>query len=361
MSEHPAILFIHGLGLQPSKDEMLATWSEALAESLRDEPRFSAAELAMAYYSPELHPEVHIARQQGPVRRGIDAPPALDAKTVTTVENQLLDELMKEYNLSAEETLAEVGAATPQVRTGALRDLTPLTPLTPVELSEGQSYPAFIRDVIKYFALGHREPVNAKLIEQLDALGDRPILLLSHSLGTIVSYDVLTAGDYHVDTWITCGSPLGFVQDVERRIPGWLDNLSPATIVKAAELGGQAEEVLKWATETIDKAKSKLTGIFHRPARRGGVEPERAIYDLPQQTFPDGKVDRWYNIFDPRDPVAHPKFGDATLADEYLSGGVQRVYDITVKNPREGPHSIEGYLETLQMSWLVKDFLTRCS
>jgi hypothetical protein len=226
-----------------------------------------------------------------------------------------------------------------------------------VVLDPNDDYHTFVRDVIKYFGLGHREPVNAKLADILDAApSGAPVLLVSHSLGTVVAYDVLTAGNYRIDTWVTLGSPLGWVQGLQAQLPGWLTELSPEKLVPVTEVLARGEEAVATVLNKASAAKDHIADFFGRFRRRG----RREVYTLPQPIFPLAKVDRWFNIYDPGDPVATAAgLGHRTLTDVYLDGGRERVYDIQVHNTPGNPHSEVGYLQTLQTVWLVKDFLAR--
>jgi hypothetical protein len=88
--------------------------------------------------------------------------------------------------------------------------------------------------------------------------------------------------------------------------------------------------------------------------------PEK-LHQLSPKQFPAGAVDRWYNVYDPLDPVSNPPaVGDPTIADEFLDHGRERVYDVPITNPRRPEtHYVVGYLEALQTAWIVRDFLLR--
>lgn len=373
----PAIILIHGLGLKEGEEQEFRKWKEALNRHLGDDQRFATAELRMAYYSEELHPEVHVVRAatgSGSQRRGPrgQVGTALPAATAIVEENvvDVLEQNFWDYAAQQERTQitedAAAGVAPAEEAGGSVRrrrgrpTRRAATQLPDVEIAPGQTYRAFVRDVIKYFGLGHREPVNAKLAAELDAVAGRPTLLVSHSLGTIVSYDVLAAGNHRIDCWITLGSPLGYAQEVQGKLRTWLENLEPEEAVRLANVGAHVEETVAWVKDTADAARKQIDGFFSGLRRRGGASRRRGAYMLPAPQFPDGKVDNWFNIFDPADPVASPPYiGDPTLADEYLSGGRERVFDITITNAGGHPHSEVGYLEAHQTTWIVKDFLLR--
>jgi hypothetical protein len=133
-----------------------------------------------------------------------------------------------------------------------------------------------------------RDELRGRLIEVLQrgAKNAGPHILLSHSMGTILAYDVLRNCPEcpQIDHLITLGSPLG-LDEVQDKIkhPGW---------------------------RTVDFPGEKLRG-------------------------------EWINIFDRLDPVAG---FDPFFANDYLKGNDQAVKDIPEQNWGDWRHSIQKYL-----------------
>ena len=131
-----------------------------------------------------------------------------------------------------------------------------------------------------------RSELRGRLLRDLGAAADKgeKTVLVSHSMGTMVAYDVLrNCPDCpSVDTLITLGSPLGIteVQD-ELRAPG---------------------------AKTVD--------------------------------FPSAKLRRWINVYDPLDPVcgADPKF-----ANDFTPVDGKRVEDVKESNWGYWRHTITHY------------------
>ncbi len=343
----PVVVMIHGRGVKPGFDQEFAAWKNALETNLGDDPAFRAASLRMAYYSDDLYPE--------PVRR-------FEAVSEEEIDDRLgsaevLAELMNRYR-AYEATLiqARFSAAATTPATGALSPQA-VFPLPHVRVPPGELYDPFVLDVIKYFSLGYREPITNRLRIALAESGDAPVLLISHSLGTIVAYDVLTTGDFHVDTWLTMGCPLGFVQDIQARLPAWMDELPPETWAKIGQAATRIQARITAAKKGIEAFIGSLRRRLHLEAM---MAPEK-LHQLSPKQFPAGAVDRWYNVYDPLDPVSNPPaVGDPTIADEFLDHGRERVYDVPITNPRRPEtHYVVGYLEALQTAWIVRDFLLR--
>jgi hypothetical protein len=340
----PVLVLVHGRGVKAGLEKELATWKVALEANLGGDPAFEAADLRMVYYADDLYPELRL-RPQAVSEAEVDE---------DLVKGQVLAELLTRYREYEAALARDRIVSTPSASTLMLQAV---HPLPPVRVGTGELYDPFVLDVIKYFSLGYREPITARLEEALVEAGDAPVLLITHSLGTVVAYDVLTTRSVHVDTWITLGCPLGFVEDIQARLPEWMDELPPDTW---AAVGQAATTVQETVTAAKERIESFVGGLRRRLHLEALLTPQ-SLHRLSPKQFPIGKVDRWYNVFDPLDPVTNPPaVGDPTIADEFLADGLERVYDIQVRNPRRPEtHSEVGYLEALQTAWIVRDFLLR--
>lgn len=152
----------------------------------------------------------------------------------------------------------------------------------------------------------HR-PVRDVILERLGNLlikyRRNKIMIIAHSMGTIIAYDLLIQPDspFHVDTFLTLGSPLAQ--------PTLMDKFSPKNPV------------------------------------------------LEKMQTPEG-IDKWFNFADLDDIIAL----DPTLGDDYApnSRGVLPE-DIFVNNQyrwegSKNAHAIYGYLQTPAVSRRVYDF-----
>ncbi|MBN1850032.1 MAG: hypothetical protein JW932_15780 [Deltaproteobacteria bacterium] len=137
------------------------------------------------------------------------------------------------------------------------------------------------------------------------------ILLIAHSMGSIVAFDTLTWEVPHIkiDTLVTIGSPLGL----------------PAVMVKIL------------AEQQIDYKK-----------------------DLKIKT-PENIKKNWYNFFDPDDRVSLKR----ELADDYVENTHhvrpidQSVFNDYEYNGKTSAHQAYGYLRTPQTAQVITDFLNR--
>jgi hypothetical protein len=148
------------------------------------------------------------------------------------------------------------------------------------------------RDVTDYLLGGRAEAMRAPVRDALLA-SDQPTVVIAHSLGTIVTFDVLSelAGDApEVPLLLTLGSPLG-----------------------------------------ISNVLAKLVGGTPPPPSR------------------PARVARWENVADPFDPVAVV----AELSP--LFGPLGSIGDHRVNNRSLLNHDLTGYLDTDRVRSLVED------
>ncbi len=161
----------------------------------------------------------------------------------------------------------------------------------------------------RYATQKAKETLREELAKTLRKHRRKEIMLISHSMGTIISYDVLShvVPDLEIDTFITIGSPLGL----------------PLIMKKIFEERGLA-------------------------FKRGALAPT-----------PDSIGGRWLNFSDLSDPVA----ANYNLSDDYApnSRGVGPV-DCIIENDyvldgKVRPHKLYGYLRAPTVSWAIYSFL----
>lgn len=162
--------------------------------------------------------------------------------------------------------------------------------------------------VPRYRGMLARDAIRMRLADVLRKYHGREILLIAHSMGTIISYDVLvqTAPDVTINRLITIGSPLAM----------------PLVIKKIlAEQGRDFRKDRKPAT-------------------------------------PENVIDGWDNFSDLDDTVAI----NYSLADDYRpnSRGIGPndvvVYNNYEHNGKREPHKIYGYLRAPEVSRVIADF-----
>jgi len=163
-----------------------------------------------------------------------------------------------------------------------------------------------------FYYQGEKRLIKEVMMERLTAVlkkhRHKQILLIAHSMGSMISHDALTdkADGITIDTLVTLGSPLG------------------------------QKYVMK-------KIESEHNHNFHKRLK-----------------VPENIKKNWYNLSDPEDPIALVH----VLSDIYKSNlnGV-KVIDKLVKNNYSNlgdrnPHKSYGYLRTPEVAEILSNFLT---
>jgi len=297
------ILGIHGLGNKPPKELLEGWWKEALEEGLRaiGHPR-RLVQFKLVYWADLLHPE-----PLGPEVRDKKNPlyldnPYIPAGTVTekkpNIRKRVLDYIERQlYKIILNEDLSiNYTSVSDFVLRRYFRDL-------------GIYYSKQCLDRQKKAVCPVQDVMREELASVLRKYSKQDILLIAHSMGSIIAYDVLTQSvpDISIHTLVTMGSPLGV----------------PAVM-------------LKILSEQRKKPQKHIT-----------------------VGTPENIVGTWYNFSDPRDKVAT----DYNLSDDYKENSRHvRAIDIIVHNDYEyegnkNPHSVYGYLRTPEMARAVYNFL----
>ena len=246
----------------------------------------------------------------------------------------------------------------------------PIAPITDPPTKQFEDN--FVRDVVKFFGLGYADKCAEPLRQQLSLVppGD-PVMLVSHSFGTVLAYEVLIrdlpALGVNIDTWVTMGTPLSWAVDLQSRVPQWQEQLM-------VEIDQGLQPVLAAARDTLsqigDLARQTLGSVFGwgKPSITG------ELFEVPPKQFPPVGVDRWFNIFDTRDPVAcaggfSGLLGGLEVGSSYLFGANERAFDVEIRNdacpanitnPDMRAHEdFSGYGQCAQLAQLVADFWTR--
>lgn len=299
------IIGIHGLGNKPPKDLLEKWWLESICEGLKKIDRFKfQPNFEMVYWADILN----------------DKP--LNS-LITDKENPyFMDE---PYIPSSEITIPKEHTQRKKFL-GFLEDQMDKLFLnddlsSKFEFVSEMIFKKYFRELEIYYA---RQPdindpvyksvkdiIRSRLAEVIKKHKGKEILLVSHSMGSIIAYDVCSfvVPDYKIDTLITMGSPLGL----------------PIIVSKIAE------------------------------------EVRMFNAHIKKLTTPKNIVSNWINFSDLEDNVAI----NYNLSDDYDQNerGI-RVKDVIIDNDYQingerNPHKSYGYLRSRQFSEYVDLFLTK--
>lgn len=297
------IIGIHGLMNKPPKRLLERWWKEALKEGLRGigRPRrfFS---FRLVYWAHCLHPQPldpNVKDKKDPLHI---ANPYIRARTVhkkkpKPLSKKVLDYIRRQLRkiIINEDLSINYTAVTDLIIRRYFRDL-------------DIYYSKQCRDRNTCMSPA-KEVIREELARMLRKYRRRNILLIGHSMGSIISYDVLTHSvpDIFIHTLVTMGSPLG---------------LPPIMIKILAEQG------------------------------------KKPIKHITSRT-PENITTAWYNFSDLRDRVAT----NYTLRDDYTANSRHvRPVDAVVFNNYtykgiSNPHNIYGYLRTPDLAHVIDGFL----
>lgn len=272
------IIFIHGLANKPSPADLQRIWLEALAKPVTGDegfdPEVVGCSVSFVYWADLFYDQPLPASQY-----------ESRVNEVRTETSQSLAPLEDPWTTSMRQHFSdnEMAYTEPPVDSG-----TPGYERIPL--------PSFVkRDVMEHFLRelhdylfnvdGIRDTIRARVLSAMSSgVADSRKVLVGHSQGSIIAYDVLTGvtGCPPVAGLLTLGSPLGI---------------------------DEVQDQLVW---------SRDNGF---PARLQGD---------------------WVNVFDPFDIVARP---DPHCANDFRKNGAKAVIDVEEQNWGSWRHSATKYLQ----------------
>jgi len=218
--EVPTVVYVHGAGNKPPADALKHAWDQDLFG------QDMGQRTTMAHYADLLHPAPGASGADACTQEAALAALVLAAAGAETAgepapdDGDLLAGLTPEGQrlaLSLTMSMAAQAASQPPTLEEGLTAVLPLpAPLRRLLLR--QLLQQLIPDADAYFFTNKKEPIRQRLRQTLDAVAG-PAVVITHSLGTVIAYDVLREPRFTnrtVPLLVTLGSPLGYteIQDV---------------------------------------------------------------------------------------------------------------------------------------------------
>lgn len=290
------IIGIHGLSNKASKEILEDWWLKSIIEGLsinlnEDDckPKFK-----MVYWADLLHDKPQdptISDKSDPLY--IDEPYIPKDVNYVPEKNPIRKRLLNYFNEKIDSVLLN-------------DDLS-----TNYKLITNKIMHTYFEDMAVYYSNAKiRNAVRSRLANTLQTHKKDEIMLVSHSMGTMIAYEVLThiVPKINIKTFVTMGSPLGF------------------PLIKAR----LANEL------NITKKKDLIL------------------------TTPNNVTNSWYNFSDITDKVAF----DYILADDFSENSNNiSVTDFEVFNDykakERNPHKAYGYLRTPELSEVIWEFMQK--
>ena len=299
------IIGVHGLGNKSPQKVLKKWWIASIQEGFRDAGyQTPAFKFEMVYWADITHPvpldpnekdeksPYYLESPYVPAKPHKEKPPSRRRLNFLNLLEKEMDKIFLNKDMSVNYT-----SLTDEIMRRYFNDLNIYYKSTPKE-NDSNETPAkrLIRDRLKKILVKCKR---------------KDILLIGHSMGSIISYDVLSDPDIKVkvDTYVTIGSPLG------------------------------------------------LPVIMSRIA----AEQKQRNKDMAPLNSPPTVKRNWFNFSDLHDKVAI----NYNLSDDYGDNANEvHVIDKIVYNDYEcygkkNPHKAYGYLRTPEMVEILYDFLTR--
>jgi glycerol-3-phosphate dehydrogenase len=298
------VIGIHGLGEKPPAHVLRAWWLQSIREGAkRSQIELNEFEFELVYWADILHPtplDPEVSDQRSPLFVAEPYVPSMQSTPPSTrgLKRRIVEFLEEKFSriLLNDDFTINYQSVTDGLIRRYFKDLDSYYSTKPIPDGATEA---------------DREKIRNRLTAVLEKHeGDR-ILLIAHSMGSIVAFDVLDLNPHlQIDTLVTIGSPLGF----------------PVVIGRMA-------------------------------VERGGAGSRERAMQIPESIR-----QAWYNLADIEDYVAF----DFNIADDFVANAagvkpvdVQVVNDYVYRRNRN-PHKIYGYLRTNRLAELVGDFGLIC-
>lgn len=299
------IIGIHGLGNKPPRKILKKWWKKSIREGLRGigHPRFFF-KFDLVYWANFLHPaplnpKINDKKDPAYLEEPYLPTQKFETKKPGKLRQKFLDYLEKQMDkIFLKDDLS--------INFSSVSDMIIHRFFTDLDSYYSQAYVTIN---------GKERLVKAVIREQLAQTlrkhKNKEIMLIGHSMGSIIAFDVLTytVPLIKINTFVTIGSPLGL----------------PIIMSKIAS------------------------------------EQKRQLVKKVKLSTPENVARNWFNLSDLSDRVAI----NYTLADDYdeNSNHVRAidkvVYNNYERNGKRNPHKIYGYLRTPEMAEIIHDFFNQ--
>ena len=305
------VTFIHGIGNQPRPDRMLTSWKRALADGGAGvDLDVYGITSSVVYWADVMYAEPSDSSEEheSMVFEGVTAGeiPSIDETYIDASSDDaraFLESMIDTYHLDADESIPVPALEEVDEATAHQLEAVPLPWFVKKPLMK-----IFLRDVHHYLFNSPNTPrpdntyqvqdeIRQRFVSAVTDVDVRPHIVIAHSMGTVISYDVLkrVGACPSIDALITLGSPLGLSEIQDR------------------------------------------------------LEPEYTRED----GFP-AKVTTWANVADGLDPVCG---ADPTLANDFRKADQEAVTDVKVTNDGLFRHPVSKYLRQPALQAAVRSAL----
>lgn len=259
------LVFVHGIAQEHKKPHaLLGEWNKALQRGLKlaEKSLPPSVQPSLAYYGDELFDrtaEIDAAEAAG-IRKMGDPSTKVESEKLAFYA-EVLREMAKRAKVPTAKLATSRGRPIPRGIQNAEWVLALARRVNQLRLVSDWTVDMFTRDVwvyLNYFTV--QRPVDE--IVEAEIPTEEPCVVVSHSLGTVVCYNVLQArkSRANIKSWVTLGSPLG-MNSVYTRLPRHYSRVIP----RAAPKG-----VAAWYNA---RDRKDLVALYPVPADKFAGEP----------------------------------------------------------------------------------------
>lgn len=313
------VIFIHGISNMPEPSVLQSLWENALAVEKTNNPGIEigayGANVELVYWSDVLYGE--FAKSKSGAE---NATIALEMSNAVRGESPSLENVSMDWAENVTKKLdidfQDFASFPPTPFDDIENDIISAAVAEAIPLPWPLKKPlmrAFVRDAHHYlFNVEHspragvsyhvRKELRERFVSKvIEAKKEGPVIVVAHSLGTVIAYDCLKNVDEcpQVQSLITIGSPLGMSEMQDQLGPGY----------------------------TLED----------------GYAHEKIVKD-------------WYNIYDPLDIVSR---ADPALRNDYLDSGKQRVTDVRQNNGGVWTHGMLKYAAQAELREVLRNELRK--
>ncbi len=290
------VTFIHGIANQPKPERMITSWTRALADGGDGvDLDLYGVTTSMVYWADIMYadPSDATPEQESVVFEGVTAGEIADIDEDYIAraqggERTFIDSMVGTFHLDADESIPPPSIDEVDEAIAHLLEAVPLPWFVKKPLMK-----IFLRDVHHYlFNTPHsprpgsdymvQDEIRSRFLANLASVDADRHLVIAHSMGTVISYDVLkrVPDSTSVDTIITLGSPLGLSEIQDQLSPEWsaADGF-PAKVVDWVNVADRLDPVCgadpdiandyRRADElAVEDVKVRNSGAFRHPVNK---------------------------------------------------------------------------------------------
>ena len=314
------IIGIHGLKNKPPKDILKKWWKEAIYEGFKlNNYKKKGFKFDLVYWA-----DLSYETPENPDDWDENNPEFLSAPYAPYEESEFIK--VKDQIRKGLRKTIELGLDLIFLKDGEISGIDKIADRA-IKRNFIDLYTYYTGDCAAKPGVNAKTEFRARLLKKLKKYRRCKIMLIAHSMGSIIAYDTLleVGKKLNVDHFITIGSPLGLPVVINKILIEQKRNNADGNLISG----------------NGDKADNQ--------EESDGTPPT-----------PEAIAKKWYNIADVEDKIALV----AKIENKFAPSAKNiRPFDIAVKNNyiykgKSNPHKVYGYLRTHELSQIVHEFIT---